>query len=40
MKKVVKEIIIRTACLGAGAALIASIPFWGFLAKKSDEREF
>ena len=34
MRKVIKEVAIRAVAYGIGAAILASIPFWGLLVRR------
>lgn len=34
MGKALKEVAIKSVCLGAGVLLVASIPFWGLVVPK------
>tara|TARA_Y100001938_G_scaffold135304_1_gene196802 strand:- start:55 stop:168 length:114 start_codon:yes stop_codon:yes gene_type:complete len=34
MRKVIKEVAIRTVTYGIGIAIVASIPFWGLLIRR------
>ena len=31
-----KQVVLTVACLAAGLALVASIPFWGLIFKKGE----